>query len=91
VEVLDLTWRSYPYVQGSGTFPWGFVPTIDIPEYIVFSGHVATPEPPTWWGGVLFTTRLEISAWAPCLHTVVRGTPVSGYRQVLSFLLSNLH
>jgi hypothetical protein len=30
---------------------------------------------------VLFTTRLEIAAWAPCLHTVVRGTPVLGYRQ----------
>jgi hypothetical protein len=23
VEVLDLTRRSGPYVQGSGTFPWG--------------------------------------------------------------------
>jgi hypothetical protein len=26
-----------------------------------------------------FTTRLEIAAWVPCLHTVVRGTPVLGY------------
>jgi hypothetical protein len=60
----------------------GSGPTVDIPEYIVFSGHVVTPEPPTWWGGVLFTTRLEIAAWEPCLHTVVRGTPVSGYRQI---------
>jgi hypothetical protein len=24
--------------------------------------------------------RLEIAVWAPCLHTVVRGTPDSGYR-----------
>jgi hypothetical protein len=23
VEVLDLTRRSGPYIQGSGTFPWG--------------------------------------------------------------------
>jgi hypothetical protein len=30
---------------------------------------------------VLFTMRLEIAARAPCLHTVVRGTPDSGYRQ----------
>jgi hypothetical protein len=78
---MDLTRRSGPYVQGSGTFPWGSGPTVDILEYIVFSGHVATPEPSTWWGRVLFTTRLEIATWAPCLHTVVRGTPVSGYRQ----------
>jgi hypothetical protein len=48
---------------------------------IVFSGHVAAPEPSTWWGRVLSSTRLEIAARAPCLHTVVRGTPVSGYRQ----------
>jgi hypothetical protein len=38
----------------------------------VFSGHAATREPSTWWGRVLFTTRLEIAVWAPCLHTVVR-------------------
>jgi hypothetical protein len=23
VEVLDQTWRLEPYIQGSGTFPWG--------------------------------------------------------------------
>jgi hypothetical protein len=75
----------YPKVrsvyQGSDTFPWGSGPTVDTLEYIVFSGHVAAPEPSTWWGRVLFTTRLEIAARVPRLHTVVRGTPVSGYRQ----------
>jgi hypothetical protein len=81
VEGLDLTQRSGPYVQGSDTFPWGSGPTVDILEYIVFIGHMATREPSTWWGRVLFTTQLEIAAWASCLHTVVRGTPVSGYRQ----------
>jgi hypothetical protein len=45
VEVLDLTRRSDPYIQGSGTFPWGSGPTIDTLEYIVFSGHVVAPEP----------------------------------------------
>jgi hypothetical protein len=80
VEVLDLTRRSGLHVQGSGTFPWGSRHTVGILEYIVFSGHVAAPEPSTWWGSVLFTTRLEIAAQAPRLHTVVRGTPVSGYR-----------
>jgi hypothetical protein len=84
VEVLDLAWRSGLYIQGSGTFPWRSGPTVDTLEYIVFSGHVAAPEPSTWWGRVLFTTRLEIATWAPCLHAVVRGTPVSGYRQRLS-------
>jgi hypothetical protein len=81
VWVPDPTRRSGLHVQGSGTFPWGFGPTVDISEYIVFSGHVATLEPSTWWGRVLFTTRLEIAAWAPRLHAVVRGTPVSGYQQ----------
>jgi hypothetical protein len=82
VEVLDLTRGSGLYVQGSGTFPWWSGPTVDTLEYIVFSGHVAALDPSTWWGRVLFTTRLEIAAWVPCLHTVGRGTPVSGYQQI---------
>jgi hypothetical protein len=81
VEVLDPARRSDSDMQGSGTFPWGSGPTVDTLEDIVFAGHVATPEPSTWWGRVLFTARLEIAARAPCLLTVVRGTPVSGYRQ----------
>jgi hypothetical protein len=81
VEVLDLARRSGLYTQGSDTFPWGSRTTIGTLEYIVFSGHVAAPEPSTWWGRVLLTTRLEIAAWAPRLHAVVRGTPVLGYRQ----------
>ena len=74
VEVLDLTRRFGPYVQGFDTFPWGSGPSLDILEYIVLSGHVAALELSTWWGRVLFTTRLEIATRAPCLHTVVRGT-----------------
>jgi hypothetical protein len=80
VEVLDLARRSGLYIQGSNTFPWGSEPTVDTLEYIVFSGHVVALEPSTWWGRVLFTTRLEIAAWAPRLYVVVRGTPLSGYR-----------
>jgi hypothetical protein len=56
VEVLDLTRRPGLYIQGSDTFPWGSGPTVDTLEYIVFSGHVVTPEPSMWWGRVLFTT-----------------------------------
>jgi hypothetical protein len=81
VEVLDLARRSGPYMQGSDTFPWGSVPTVDTLEDIVFSSHVAALEPSTWWGRVLFTMRLEIATRAPRLHTVVRGTPILGYRQ----------
>jgi hypothetical protein len=80
VWVMDLTRRSGPYIQGSGTFQWGSGPTIDTLEDIDFSGHVAALERSTWRGRVLLTTRLEIAAWAPRLHAVVRGTPVSGYR-----------
>jgi hypothetical protein len=86
--VLDFTRRSGLYIHGSGSFPWGSGPTVDTLEYIVFSGHMAAPEPSTWWGRALFTTRLEIAAWIQRLHTVVRGTPVSGYRQHPSFQTS---
>jgi hypothetical protein len=68
-------------VQGSGAPSWRSGPTDCILRYIIFSGHVAPLEPSMWWGRVLFTARLEIATWAPCLHTVVRGTPDSGYRQ----------
>jgi hypothetical protein len=44
------TWRSGLYIQESDTFPWGSGLTVDALEYITFSGHVAAPEPPTWWG-----------------------------------------
>jgi hypothetical protein len=67
-------------VQGSGAYSWRSGPTDCIPGYTIFSGHVAPLEPSTWWGQVLFTVRLEIAARAPYLHTVVRGTPDSGYR-----------
>jgi hypothetical protein len=78
-EVLDPARRFGPCIQGSGTFPWRSGPTVDTMEYIVFPGHVAALEPSTWWGQVLFATRLKISAWTPRLHTVVTGTPVLGY------------
>jgi hypothetical protein len=58
----------------------GSGPTVDTLRDIVFSGHVAAPEPSTWWGRSLFTAQLEIAAWVSRLHTVVRGTPVSGYQ-----------
>jgi hypothetical protein len=64
---------------GSGTFPWGFGSTDDIMVYVTFSGNVAAPESSMWWGRAPFITRLDV--WVPCLHTVVRGTPVLGYRQ----------
>jgi hypothetical protein len=67
---------------GSGTFPWGSGPTVDTLEDIVFPGHVAALEPPTWRGHVLFVTRLRIAAWTPHLHTIVTGTPFPGYRHI---------
>jgi hypothetical protein len=68
-------------MQGSGTFPWGSGPITDTLECIIFFGHVVAPEPSTRWGRVLFIARLEIDARASRLHTIVRGTPVPGYRQ----------
>jgi hypothetical protein len=81
VEVLNLARRSGLCIQGSGTFPWGSGPIVDTLEYIASSGHVVTPELPTWWGRALFTARLKIAAWTSCPHTVVRGTPDSWYLQ----------
>jgi hypothetical protein len=79
VEVPNLSRRSGLHIQGFDTLSWGSGLTVDTLEYIIFSGHVVAPELSTWWGRVLFTTRLEIAARAPRLHIVVRGTPVSGY------------
>jgi hypothetical protein len=68
-------------VQGSGASSWRSGPTDCIPGYTIFSVHAAPLEPSTWWDRVLFTAWLKNVARAPCLHTVVRGTPDSGYRQ----------
>jgi hypothetical protein len=76
------------YIQRSDTLPWGSGLTVDTLEHIVFSGHVVVLELSTWWDRVLFTTRLEIAARAPCLHTVgtvpsycSKGYPYFRYRQ----------
>jgi hypothetical protein len=53
LEVLDLIRRLGLYIQGFNTFPWGSGLTVDTLGYIIFSGHVAVPEPSTWWGRVL--------------------------------------
>jgi hypothetical protein len=57
VEVLDQTWRPGPYIQGSGTFPWGSRLTGDASEYVTFPGHMAARNPPMWWGQVLLLAR----------------------------------
>jgi hypothetical protein len=57
VEVLDQTWRPEPYIQGSGTFPWGSGLPGDTSEYVTFSRHVAAPDPPMWWGQVLLLAQ----------------------------------
>jgi hypothetical protein len=57
VGVLDQSWRSGLYIQGSGTFPWGSGLTVDALEYITFSRHVAVPDPPLWWGQALLLTQ----------------------------------
>jgi hypothetical protein len=57
VEVLGQTWRPGPYIQGSGTLPWGSGLTVEALEYITFSGHVAAPDPPMWWGQALLLAQ----------------------------------
>jgi hypothetical protein len=51
-------WTVYTGVRhGSGTLPWGFRLTVDALEYITFSEHVATPDPPMWWGQALLLAQ----------------------------------
>jgi hypothetical protein len=76
---------------GSGTFLRGSGSTDDITVYVTFSGHLAALESPTWWGRALFTTRLEMNVRVPRLHTVVRGTPVPGYRHIYGPQLKYSH
>jgi hypothetical protein len=57
VGVLDQTWRSGLYIQGSDTFPWGSGLTVDALEYITLSGHVVAPDPPMWWGQALLLAQ----------------------------------
>jgi hypothetical protein len=81
MEIMNPARRPGQRIQGSCTSLWGSGPTVATLEYIVSFDHVAAPESPTWRGRVLFTTRLGIAVRASCLHTVVKGTPDSGYRQ----------
>jgi hypothetical protein len=67
---------------GSGAFPWGSGSTDDIMVYVSFSGYVAASESSMRRGQAPLITRLEIDTRVPRLHTVVRGTPVLGYRQI---------
>jgi hypothetical protein len=43
---LDQMWRSGLYIRGSSASPWRSGPTVDVLEYITFSGHVAALDPP---------------------------------------------
>jgi hypothetical protein len=56
-------------MQGSGTLPWGSGLNVDALEYITFFGHVAAPEPSTWWARVLLLAQSShprlgrVTAW----------------------------
>jgi hypothetical protein len=51
------------------------------PGCIIFPCHMVPLDLPMWWGRALFTVWLRNDVRAPRLHTVVRGTPDSGYQQ----------
>jgi hypothetical protein len=78
------TWRSGPYIQGSGTLSWGSGLTVDALEYITFAGHVVAPEPPTWWGRMLLLAQSShprlgrVTAWphAKLLYHVPKDSHV---------------
>jgi hypothetical protein len=61
-------------MQGFSTFPWGSGLIVDTLEYIIFSSHMAAPEPPTWWGRVLLLAQSSFPrlgramVWYHALH-----------------------
>jgi hypothetical protein len=55
--VLNQTGRSGLYIQGSGTFSWKSGLSVDLLEYITFSGHVAAPDLPMRWGHALLLAQ----------------------------------
>jgi hypothetical protein len=59
------SWRS-----GSGDTSWMYHPSFPM----------VSIDLPMWWGQALFTVWLRNDVRVPRLHTVVRGTHVSGYR-----------
>jgi hypothetical protein len=77
-----LTWQSRTVIGGPGCAYRGPVFPRGGPVQLIHPG-IQGLEPSTWWGRVLFSVRLEIDVRAPCLHTVVKGTPDSGHRQLL--------
>jgi hypothetical protein len=90
VGVLDQTWRSGLYIQGSDTFPWGSRLTVDALEYITFSRHVAAPDPPMWWGQALLLTQSSrprlgrVMAWSH-IHLFYHVTKSSHVGTVLLY------
>jgi hypothetical protein len=82
-----LTWESRAVIGGPGCAYRGPVPLAEVRfkwyilGCIIFLRHMAPLERPTWWVRALFTAWLGNVVWAPRLHTVVRGTPYSGYQQ----------
>jgi hypothetical protein len=64
--------------------PCGGPARLTHPGCIIFPCHMVPLDLPMWWGRALFTVWLRNGVRAPRLHTVVRGTPVSGYRQYCS-------
>jgi hypothetical protein len=71
MEVLDQPWRSGLYIKGSCTLPWGSELTVEALGYITFSGHVAAPDPPMWWGQALpkVVTRSWGESWLGPTHS----------------------
>jgi hypothetical protein len=82
-----LTWGSRAIIGGPGYAYRGPMPLAEVRSNwyilgcIIFLCHMVPLERPTWWGRALFTAWLGNAVWAPRFHTVVRGTPDSGYRQ----------
>jgi hypothetical protein len=82
-----LTRESWAIIGGPGcvyrgpVLPRGGPAQLIHPGCIIFPCHMVPLELPMWWGRALFIVRLGNVVRAPRLHTVVRGTHDSEYRQ----------
>jgi hypothetical protein len=82
-----LTQESWVTIGGTScayrglALPCGGPARLTHPGCTIFPCHMVPLDLPMWWGRALFTVWLRNGVRAPCLHTVVRCTPVLGYRQ----------
>jgi hypothetical protein len=85
--VLDCNRGSGLCVQGSGVPLWRSGPIDASLGCIIFPCHVVPLDLPMWWGRVLFFVWPGDIVRVQRLYTIVEGTPDSGYRHHILYMI----